>query len=120
MNVLDDFDSEDFSAKYSEILSTKSTEWTYEQEFRVIFDDAYLMSLEQQGLACLKDFNGEKTWFLRLTPESIREVIFGLYTEEGLKSAIMKLIERPELQHAKLYQTKESETYTLDLVDAGR
>jgi hypothetical protein len=120
INVLDDFYSKESFETFRNTFLTKSDEWTYEQEFRVILDDAYLMSLEQQGLACLKDFNGKKTWFLRLNPESIREVIFGLYTEEGLKSAIRKLIERPELQHTKLYQTKESETYTLDLVDAGR
>ena len=79
------------------------------------------MDLEQQGLACLKDFNGKKTWFLRLNPESIREIIFGWYAEENLKLAIRKLIERPELQHVKLYQAEEkgSETYTLNLIDIG-
>jgi hypothetical protein len=75
------------------------------------------MSFEKDGLVCLKDFNGKKTWFLRLNPESIREVVFGLYTEDGLKSVVRKLLERPELQHVKLRQTKESETYTLELVD---
>jgi hypothetical protein len=113
MNVLDDFKSEDFSAT----LLTKSEERRYEREFRQIFDDAYLIGLEQQGLACLKEFNGKKTWFLRLNPESIREVILGLYTEESLKLAIRKLIERAELQHVKLYQAEESETYILNLVD---
>lgn len=113
MNVLDDSEREE---KYRETLVTKSTEWTYEREFRVIFDGAYFMGLEQQGLAHLKDFNGKKTWFLRLNPESIREIIFGLYTEESLKLAIRKLIERAELQHVKLFQAEESETYTLNLV----
>lgn len=113
MNVLDDSEREE---KYRERLVTKSTEWTYEREFRVIFDGAYLMGLEQQGLARLKDFNGKKTWFLQLNPESIREIIFGLYTEEGLKLDIRKLIERAELQHVELYQAEESETYTLNLV----
>jgi hypothetical protein len=112
MNVLDDSEREE---KYRETLITKSTEWTYEREFRVIFDGAYLMGLEQQGLAYLKAFNGKKTWFLRVNPESIREIIFGLYTEEDLKLAIRKLIERAELQHVKLYQAEESETYTLNL-----
>ena len=117
LNIWDDFESEEFSAKYFETLLTKSAEWTYEREFRVIFDDAYLMGLEQQGLTCLKELNGKKTWFLRLNPDSIREIIFGLYTEEGLKLAIRKLIERAELQHVKLYQVEESENYTLNLID---
>lgn len=117
MNVLDNFESEGFHAKYLNTLVTKSADWSYEKEFRTNFDDACLMDLEQQGLACLKEFNGKKTWFLRLNPESIREVIFGLFTEESLKLAIKKIIARAELQHVKLYQAEESETYILNLID---
>jgi len=116
LNVLDDFESEESKEKYFETLLTKSTEWKYEREFRMIFDDAYLHDLEQQSLACRKEFNGKKIWFLRLNPESIKEIIFGLYTEESLKLAIRKLIERAELQHIQLYQAKESETYVLNLI----
>jgi len=115
INILDDFYSEEFLKKYGNILLTKSVAWSYEGEFRAMFDDATLMNLEQKGLMCLRDFKGKKTWFLRLNPESIIEVVFGLYTEESLKSAIRKLIERPELQHVKLRQAEESETYTLDI-----
>jgi hypothetical protein len=103
--------------KYFKTLITKSSEWKYEKEYRQIVDDSDLRGYEKNGLACIKDFNGKKTWFLRLNPESIKEVIFGLYAEDGLKSAIKKLIERPELRHVKLYQTEESETYTLNLVE---
>jgi hypothetical protein len=117
LNIWDVSYSREFKEKYFKTLITKSSEWVYESEFRNIFDDADLMNLEKDGLACLKDFNGQQTWFLRLNPESIREVIFGLYAKESLKLAISKLIERPELQHIKLYQTEESETYTLNLVD---
>ena len=115
INILDDFESTEFKEKLSKILETKSVDWSYEKEFRNIFDDASLMDLEQQGLACLRKFNGKETWFLRLKPESIREIIFGLYTEESLRLAIRKLIARPELRHVKLYQAEESETYTLNL-----
>jgi len=110
-NLLHEFTTE----KAWEIASTKSVAWSYEKEFRSLFDDATLRNLAQQGLTCLRDFNGKKTWFLRLNPESIRKVVFGLYTEENLKSAIRMLIERPELQHVKLYQAQESEKYTLNL-----
>jgi len=99
------------------LFFTKSIDWRYEKEFRTIFLVDDLERLRQQGLTHLKDFKGKNTWFLRLAPESIREIIFGLYTEEGLKSAIRKLIERSELQHVKLYQAEESETYTLNLVE---
>jgi hypothetical protein len=119
LNIWDDFYSSEFKKKYFNTLITKSAEWVYESEFRNIFDDDDLMGLEQQGLACLKEFHGKKTWFLKLNPGAIREIIFGLYTEEGLKLAIRKLIERAELQHVKLYQAEEeeSETYTLNLID---
>jgi hypothetical protein len=117
LNIWDDYLSEGFQKKYFKTLITKSSEWLYEKEFRNLLDDSDLMSFEKDGLVCLKDFNGKKTWFLRLNPESIREVVFGLYTEDGLKSVVRKLLERPELQHVKLRQTKESETYTLELVD---
>ena len=117
MNVLDDFESSEFKEKHRNTLFSKSDEWEYEKEYRNIFDDAYLIDLKKQGLACQKDFNDKKTWFLRLNQKSIREVIFGLYTDDGLKSAISKLVERPELQHVKLRQSEESETYTLNLKD---
>ena len=113
INILPEFIPEEFL----KTLLTKSVDWSYEKEFRTIFLVDHLEILRRQGLAHLKDFNGKKTWFLRLNPESIREIIFGLYTEEGLKLAIRKLIERAELQHVKLYQAEESETYTLNLVD---
>jgi hypothetical protein len=113
INILTDFKGS--PKAFLNAILTKSAEWKYEQEFRAVVSNAELMASKQQGLVCLKDFNGQQTWFLRLNPESIREIIFGLYTEESLKLAIKKLIDRPELQHVKLYQAEESETYTLNL-----
>ncbi|HBG26856.1 MAG: hypothetical protein A2Y10_07680 [Planctomycetes bacterium GWF2_41_51] len=118
INILEDFDSSGSVEKYFEkIALTKSDEWAYEQEFRTIFNESCLTNLEKQNLACLKDFHGMKTWFLRLNPESIREVIFGLYTDEGLKLAIRKLMEQSQLKHVKLYQTEVLETYSFKLVN---
>lgn len=102
------------------VLTTKSKSWKYEKEFRGIFTIDLLEDFQSQGLACIKDFNGKETWFLRLNPESIRKVIFGLNTDDSLKVAIKKLIERPELQHVKLYHVEESETYTFKLVKENK
>jgi len=113
VNILTDISLE----KFQKVLSTKSVDWSYEKEFRTIFLVDDLEKLQEQRLSCLRDFRGKQTWFLRLNPDSIREIIFGLYTEENLKSDIRKLIERPELQHVRLYQAEESETYTLNLVE---
>ncbi|MFC1678046.1 DUF2971 domain-containing protein [Planctomycetota bacterium] len=115
INILPEYTLE----KALEIPRTKSFAWSYEKEFRMVFDDASLMYWAQQGLMCLRDFNGKKIWFLRLNPELIREVVFGLYTEESSKSAIRKLIERPELQHVKLHQAEESKTYILNLKECN-
>jgi hypothetical protein len=74
--------------------------------------------MKKQGLSNFRKINPDDTkesWLLKLNPASIKEVVFGLYTEKSLKSAIRKLIERPELQHVKLRQAEESETYTLNL-----
>ena len=104
---------------------TKSIDWKYEKEFRTILSVSVLEISQQQGLALLKDFKGKKdfeskkTWFLRLNPASIREVIFGLYTDNDLKSKIRKLIERQDLQHIKLRQAEELETYTLNLKECN-
>ena len=111
MNIL----SELVLEEVHKTLFTKSIDWSYEEEFRTIFLVDDLGNLQKRGLACLKDFNSKETWFLRLNPVSIREVIFGLYTDESLKSDIRKLIERQDLQHVKLRQAEESETYTLNL-----
>jgi len=115
INILTDFEIPP-EAFFRTIL-TKSSEWKYEREFRALFHIETLEKLQKEGFVSLKDFNGKKTWFLQLNPESIREIIFGLYTEEGLKLSIRKLIERTELQHVKLYQAEESETYTINLID---
>ncbi|MBN1806608.1 MAG: DUF2971 domain-containing protein [Sedimentisphaerales bacterium] len=116
VNVLEYSEGKDLDKSIEITLMTKSGAWRYEEEFRTIFLVDRLKKLQRQGLAHLKDFKGKKTWFLQFNPESVREIIFGLYTDDSLKSAIRKLIERTELQHVKLYQAEESETYTLNLV----
>jgi len=111
INVLSESKQEEFE----KVPLTKSIDWSYEEEFRAIFPVNVLRLMRQKKLAYIKDLDGKDIWFLRLNPVSIREVIFGLYTDESLKSDIRKLIERQDLQHIKLYQAEESETYTLNL-----
>ena len=96
-------------------VMTKSDSWDYEEEFRTLLPPACLDMLSQKKMACLKDFNGKQTWFLRLNPASIREVVFGLYARDNLKSKIGELIKHQDLTHIKLFQAEESETYTLKL-----
>ncbi|MDD5281090.1 MAG: DUF2971 domain-containing protein [Candidatus Omnitrophica bacterium] len=116
VDVLDEYE------KYAEkVLFTKSDNWKYENEFRAFFAEKLenggldLESLKFRRLALFKDFCGKKTWFLRLNPQSIRKVIFGIYTDESLKLAIKKLAF--DLPNVKLYQACESETYELNLTE---
>jgi len=115
INILEEPEGSVSLEAYQKAIMTKSDSWRYEKEFRTIFLVDLLEELQQQGLAHLKDFKGKKTWFLRLNPVSIREVVFGLYTDNDFKSKIRKLIERQDLKHVKLSQAEESETYTLNL-----
>jgi hypothetical protein len=114
MNILA---QDEYEVLLRKAILTKSIDWGYEKEFRTICSGDSLEKMQRQNLTCLKDFNGQQTWFLRLNPESIREIIFGLYTEESLKLAVRKLIERAELKHVKLYQAEESETYDFRLAN---
>jgi hypothetical protein len=115
INILTDFETP--PEAFLRTILIKSSEWKYEQELRTVFSVDTLGGLKKQELACLKNFNGKKTWFLKLNPESIRKVLFGLFTEDSLKQAVRNLIKRTELQHVKLYQAEESKTYTLNLVE---
>jgi len=101
---------------FDKTILTKSDNWRYEREFRTIFIDDMLKDFEKQNLANFKELNGKKTWFLKLNSLSIKEVIFGLDTEESLKLDIRNLKGRLELQHVKLYQASKSETYIFNLV----
>lgn len=108
--------SKEWGEIMNNVLLNKSIDWQYEQEFRNVFLVDMLEEWEQKKWACFKEFRGEKTWFLRLHASSIKEIIFGLYTDNNLKTDIRKLKQTPKLQHAKLYNAVESETYTFDLV----
>ena len=117
IDVLVDPENEDWHKKIIKSLLTKSIDWKYENEFRAIFLDNYLEKLQKQGLVCCKNQEGKKRWFLRLNPLSIKEIIFGLFAEENMKLEINNLIKCTKLQHIKLYQAIESETYILKLKD---
>lgn len=116
VDVLDEYD------KYvDKVLFMKSDNWKYENEFRAFFAEKLenggldLESLKLRKLALFKDFYGKKTWFLRLNSQSIRQVIFGIYSDESLKLAVKKLVS--DLPNARLYQACESETYEFNLTE---
>lgn len=103
-----------------DILKRKSIYWKYEEEFRCLFaeklEDPSGMSLESlhlQGLAVKKDFEGKDKWFVKFNPDSVREIIFGIQTEDSLKERIISLKEK--FPNVNLYQAEETETYKLKI-----
>jgi len=106
----------------NKILMTKTNNWRYEEEFRTIFvpsspniEHMTLEYLQRKSLASTRDFKGKRTWFLRLNPVAIKQVIFGLHTEESLKSVVKRLV--VHLSDVKLYQVQESKTDEFDLAE---
>ena len=119
VDVLKDPLDTDWLEKESKIiLMTKSLDWQYERELRNIFLDDDLKRMQEQGFTDFKELNGNKSWFLRLNPASIKEVVFGLTADDSLKLTIRRLKNHTELQHIRLYQAAESrEAYILDLIE---
>ncbi|MFC1675753.1 DUF2971 domain-containing protein [Planctomycetota bacterium] len=114
INVLSDTKQKD----YEEFPLTKSIDWKYEKEFRSIFRVVYLELMQQRDLVDFIKIDGKDSWVLRLNPESIKEVVFGLNTKDDLKADIRKLKkERQDLQHIQLRQATLSETYDFDIND---
>ena len=118
INVLEEPEEDVSSEAIRKTLMTKSIGWIYEKEYRTIYFVNELEKMKQQGLSDFRKINPEdikESWVLKLNPASIKEVIFGLYTEDCLKEDIKELIKRPDLKHINLLQTEEAETYTLNL-----
>lgn len=72
INILEEPEGSVSLEAFDKALMTKSDSWIYEEEFRTVFLIDTLENLRRQGLACFKDFKGKQTWFLRLSPLSIK------------------------------------------------
>ncbi|MBF0523372.1 MAG: DUF2971 domain-containing protein [Candidatus Omnitrophica bacterium] len=92
--------------EFYKVLITKSDSWNYEDEYRTIILAEDLEQLRQKSKADCRDFNGKQAWFLRLTPESIQQVVFGLYTDHCLQTTVGHLVGK--FPNVKLFQTMTS------------
>lgn len=104
-----------FDEAVDKAIMTKSIDWSYEREFRTLFHTGTLEELRQKEMASFKDFDGKKTWFLRINPSSIKQVIFGVYSGEALKLSVKAIVQQSEFKHVRICQAVKSETYTLGL-----
>lgn len=82
----------------TQIVSTKASCWSYEEEVRIIKSD--------------------KTGSVPLNPKAIRRVIFGCKSDDNFISRIRKLCSTPELEHVLFSQFKISYgKFTIELSD---
>lgn len=82
----------------TQIISTKASCWSYEEEVRII----------------KSDISGS----VSLNPKAIRRVIFGCKSDADFMSRIQKLCSTPELEHVSFSQFKISHgKFTLELSD---
>lgn len=79
-----------YDEKLDDLVLTKSTDWKYEDEWRK------LVHVSDVEVA-----NGRN--FLRIAPEAIKGVYFGVRCSTETTDTVRKAIERPELKNVRLY-----------------
>lgn len=87
------------SVSIHDILFTKSFHWEYEQEFRILKSILNIEPAKQLS-------TGEKIYLIRFPKDCLKEVIFGLDTEESNKKEVEKLNETIYDSNITLRQAK--------------
>ncbi len=117
----EDFVTKESRDRFLIAINTKSSSWSYEKEQRQILSVTDLERFKGLGLARLGLSYDKACWYLKINPGAIKEVVFGLKTEDSLKTAVESIIgKNPSLDSIALRQTKESRTFMLDIDDVGR
>jgi hypothetical protein len=84
----------------AEVLCTKSQEWAYEQEWRVV-DSLYSADGEV-------DASGH-CWPFNIRPEAVTDVTLGCRVDPDTEQRTMRALLRPEYEHVKLRQAVPDE-----------
>ena len=85
---------------YRRVMKTKSPEWSYEDEYRIII--AWQVCTE-------REIKGRKMHFLEFPPEAVREVVIGCRAPEELRREIIE-IAKDDYPHAKILQAERHPT----------
>jgi len=86
---------------FLEVLLIKTQKWDYEDEFRTVISDDDMKVLEHNRAAYLKDFKSKQTWFLRIKPEAIKEVIVGDKATPKVRTKIEELKQTLQRRHIR-------------------
>lgn len=114
-------DKEERLRQSCKVLITKSESWDYEDEHRNVILNETLEKLQKDNKASFRDFNGKGTWFLRLRPEAIKEIIFGLFADQGLKTTVRNLAsdKMPDVKFFQVAISKDEYDFELKPVDGS-
>ena len=107
--------------RFYDVLITKSDSWDYEEECRSVLLAEHLKIFQERENAILRDFNGKETWFLRLKPEMIKEVIFGLSADQGLQTTVKSLVfsKIPNVKFSQAVISKDEYNFELKPIEGA-
>lgn len=111
MDVVDDSPKE-IDANFKNVVLTKSSSWKYEKEYRVLIHETQLMHYAKLGFARRE---GSSQWYIKINPVSIKEVIFGIHSEECLKNSIKTIIKQEHFSNLSVWQAEQSKSFLFDL-----
>lgn len=92
------------------IWYTKSSEWAYEQEWRVT-------RWISRAPRTVRSATGDEIPLFEFPPEAVREVILGLRADESLELSVLETVTKPPYENVKILRAYlASKTFRLNLV----
>lgn len=96
------FDENGMESFFKTVLTTKSTQWKNENEYRIIADTKGASS------STLKDENEKPIYLFDIPPSYISLIVLGKYFKEP-DFDYMEVLNKPEYSHIKLYKSELDE-----------
>jgi hypothetical protein len=92
--------SEAWSRQLTNTVLTKSKDWSYEKEFRMVF------KLETLVEARSPRKSGGKNYFVPVKPDDVIEVVLGCRVSPKTKAKIRRLLAAKRFSHTRLFQAQ--------------
>lgn len=112
----DSYLQEDFKKIIESILLTKSEAWQYESEYRVFIQRKNCREIKaNKAEKCNPiNLNTEKAdskgiFLAKFNPTALQRIDFGVNCLQATKDEIIESVNRPELKHVEIYQSKLDE-----------
>ena len=108
---------DDRNALFYELFLTKSSEWVYEDEWRV-----FIPPLNMENPTIITDNKGQEVLFdlISFYPQEINSIYFGCNISKGNRIEIMKCLEKKDMHHVAKYDCiKSDREYRLEFNTAS-